>query len=132
MAFFAWTASGVADLTDWVEDSNADDSREIILRKLMFRIENLRKSFPSGKSRVQALKNVNIDVPQGEFFSLLGPSGSGKSTVLRCIAGLERPEKGEIFIGDTCVYSSTRGVSVPSDSIRFLAVQACHSLGIVQ
>ena len=81
----------------------------------MFRIENLRKSFPSGKSRVQALKNVNIDVPQGEFFSLLGPSGSGKSTVLRCIAGLERPEQGEIFIGETCVYSSTRGVSVPSD-----------------
>lgn len=81
----------------------------------MFRIENLRKSFPLGKARVQALQNVNIDVPQGQFFSLLGPSGSGKSTVLRCVAGLETPEQGEIHIGETCVFSSTRGIAVPSD-----------------
>jgi iron(III) transport system ATP-binding protein len=51
-------------------------------------------------------------VPEGKLVTLLGPSGCGKTTTLRLIAGLERPDAGEIFIGDRCVYSSSRGVFV--------------------
>lgn len=63
------------------------------------RVRNLTKVFGS----VVAAKNLNLDVKDGEFVVLVGPSGCGKTTALRCIAGLENPEKGEIYIGDTPV-----------------------------
>lgn len=47
---------------------------------------------------VEALKNINLEVRRGEFFSLLGPSGCGKSTLLRVIAGLEDATQGSVFI----------------------------------
>lgn len=61
------------------------------------------------------MRGVSLEVAQGDFFTLLGPSGSGKSTALRCVAGLEFPDSGEIFIGDDCVYSSERGIRLPTD-----------------
>jgi len=57
-------------------------------------IKNLVKIFGS----FHAVKNVDLDIGQGEFFSLLGPSGCGKSTLLRMIAGLEQPTSGNILI----------------------------------
>lgn len=53
-------------------------------------VKNLVKSFQGGA--VQACKNVNLDIAEGELMVLLGPSGCGKTTTLRCIAGLERPD----------------------------------------
>jgi spermidine/putrescine transport system ATP-binding protein len=47
---------------------------------------------------VEAVKNVNLEINKGEFFSLLGPSGCGKTTTLRLIGGFEQPSSGEIFI----------------------------------
>jgi len=52
---------------------------------------------------VIAVNNVNLEVKDKEFFILLGPSGCGKTTTLRCIAGLETPDEGEIYIGDKLV-----------------------------
>ncbi|MBB5790203.1 ABC transporter ATP-binding protein [Jiangella mangrovi] len=48
---------------------------------------------------VDAVAGVDLDIRPGEFFTLLGPSGSGKTTILRCVAGLERPDGGEVRIG---------------------------------
>ena len=47
---------------------------------------------------VTAVGGINLDMPPGEFFSLLGPSGCGKTTTLRCIAGFERPDEGQILL----------------------------------
>ena len=47
------------------------------------------------------LENINLHIPEGTFFALLGPSGSGKSTILRLIAGFEEPDIGTIFLGNT-------------------------------
>jgi iron(III) transport system ATP-binding protein len=58
---------------------------------------------------------LDLDVQSKEFFVLLGPSGSGKSTLLRCVAGIETPDDGEIFIGDRLIYSKQKRVSVPSE-----------------
>ncbi len=62
---------------------------------------------------IRAAHEVAFEVPQGRLFTLLGPSGCGKTTTLRSIAGLERPQLGEIAIGPDVVYSSTRGIFVP-------------------
>ena len=60
-----------------------------------------------------ALNGVSLTVEQGDFFTLLGPSGCGKTTLLRCIAGLEVPDAGEISIDDRTLFSSTDRINVP-------------------
>jgi len=58
----------------------------------------LRKSFGTAEHEVVAVDSVNLQIEEGEFFSLLGPSGSGKTTVLRMIAGFESPTAGAILL----------------------------------
>ncbi len=58
-------------------------------------VQGVNKRF----GQVQAVDNVTLDVPAGEFFTLLGPSGCGKTTLLRVIAGLEMPDSGKILLG---------------------------------
>ncbi len=60
-----------------------------------------------------ACDGVSFEVEAGRFFTLLGPSGCGKTTTLRCIAGLERPDDGEIGLAGDLVYSARGGVFVP-------------------
>ncbi len=63
----------------------------------MIRIENLSKTF-TGTTEVKPLKNVNANVESGDVFGVIGMSGAGKSTLLRCIAQLETPTEGSIYI----------------------------------
>jgi iron(III) transport system ATP-binding protein len=80
---------------------------------IVIKVENLKKTFLSRDQRtVQALRGITFQVMDGEFFTLLGPSGCGKTTTLRCIAGFEEAEEGEIWIDDQLVYSSQRRVNV--------------------
>ncbi len=69
------------------------------------RVDNLVKNYDTDEGAVNAVKSVSFDVESGEFFTLLGPSGCGKSTTLRCIAGLEKADGGEIAIEDMVVVS---------------------------
>ena len=79
----------------------------------MVKVEGLVKRFRGHKhGEVQAVNGVSFEAPEGSFFTLLGPSGCGKTTTLRCVAGLEDPEDGEIYIGERLVYSRRRGRSV--------------------
>ena len=75
------------------------------------RIINLAKKY----GKVVAADAVTFSVGDKEFFSLLGPSGCGKSTVLRCVAGLEEPSEGEIYIGETRVNSTADRINVPTE-----------------
>jgi NitT/TauT family transport system ATP-binding protein len=61
-------------------------------------IKNVVKKFITEKKEVLAVDNVNFEVRNNEFLSIVGPSGCGKSTILRMIAGLEKPTSGEILI----------------------------------
>jgi len=72
-------------------------------------IKNLTKKFGD----VVAIKNFSLTIDPGTFLTLLGPSGCGKTTLLRCVAGLEEPDGGEIYIDDKLVFSYARGISVP-------------------
>ncbi len=66
--------------------------------KVMVKIENLTKEYPIGDEVVVALKNINLNIKQGEICCILGPSGSGKSTLLNQMAGMEKPTEGDVFI----------------------------------
>ena len=73
------------------------------------RINNLTKKY----GKVTAVKGVSLTVEPGAFLTLLGPSGCGKTTLLRCVAGLEEPDGGEIYIGNKLVFSYDKGISLP-------------------
>jgi multiple sugar transport system ATP-binding protein len=72
-------------------------------------IRNLTKRF----GNVIAVNDINLTVEVGTFLTLLGPSGCGKTTLLRCVAGLEDPDEGEILIGDKLIFSHKKGISIP-------------------
>jgi len=61
---------------------------------------------------VTAVDCINLEIKQGEFFTLLGSSGCGKTTTLRMIGGLEKPEGGEIHLGDQCLVSADQKIFV--------------------
>ncbi len=79
----------------------------------MITVEGLKKYFRVEEDEVKAIDNIDFQVSENEFFTLLGPSGSGKSTVLRCLAGLERPDGGKITIGDKIVFSASNKTFLP-------------------
>src|SRR5512136_212741 len=72
-------------------------------------IKHLTKRF----GKTVAVNDVSLTVENGTFLTLLGPSGCGKTTLLRCVAGLEDPDGGEIYIGNDLVYSHAKGISAP-------------------
>lgn len=76
------------------------------------RIRNLSKRYQSNRGSVLALNDVSLDVYPAEKVVLLGPSGCGKTTLLRCVAGLETPDEGEIEIDGRIVFSSSKGIMV--------------------
>jgi len=81
----------------------------------VIRVTSLRKTFFGLHGTVRALQGIDLDVREGEFCVLLGASGCGKTTTLRCVAGLERPEEGEIEIGGTLVSSPAKRIFVPTE-----------------
>jgi len=70
------------------------------LSDIAVELRDVTKSFPSGRASrdVNAVKQINLNIRMGEFFTLLGPSGCGKTTTLRLIAGFEAPTSGEVYI----------------------------------
>ena len=71
-----------------------------------------------GSNRI-GLQPTSFQLAKSAFFTLLGPSGCGKTTTLRCIAGLERPDKGTIRVGDKVVFDSDAGIDVSMDRRQF-------------
>lgn len=83
----------------------------------MISIEGLLKEFVDNQGEVKvAVDRLDLDIREGEFFTLLGPSGCGKTTTLRCVAGLERPTAGSISVGGRLVYRDR--VLVPTHDRR--------------
>lgn len=64
-------------------------------------VDSLTKSYKVGKTKVDALRGVSIDIHEGEFIALTGSSGSGKSTLLQIIGGLDKPSSGKVEIMGT-------------------------------
>lgn len=64
----------------------------------MLKVSNLSKSFASGDTKVTAVDNINFEIPEGQFASIIGKSGSGKTTLLSLLGSLEKPTEGHIEI----------------------------------
>jgi iron(III) transport system ATP-binding protein len=84
----------------------------------VIRIKDLVKSFQGAKGEVRALRGVSFEVSKGQLFTLLGPSGCGKTTTLRCIAGLEQPLEGDIWVNDRPVFSASNRTFVAPEQRR--------------
>jgi putative ABC transport system ATP-binding protein len=61
-------------------------------------VRDLHKVFQRGGQRIDVLQGVNLDIPEGDYLSLMGPSGSGKTTLLNLIGGLDTPTEGSITV----------------------------------
>lgn len=97
------------------------------------KIRDLSKSFNS----VQALKDIQLDLDEGQILAVLGPSGCGKTTLLRSIAGFETPDAGTIEIGGGSVFSSTTNLKpekrrigyVPQEGVLFPHLSVKQNIG---
>jgi ABC-type Fe3+/spermidine/putrescine transport system ATPase subunit len=76
-------------------------------------LRNISKTYPG--SKVKAVDNLSLDIPEGQIFTLLGPSGCGKSTTLRVVAGLEAPDEGAIYFDDVPVVVTDKNIMLPPE-----------------
>jgi putative ABC transport system ATP-binding protein len=82
----------------------------------------LCKTYQMGDAKVEALKDVNLNVATGEFVAICGPSGSGKTTLLNIISGIDRPTSGKIIVF---------GEDLTEKDEDFLADFRCNNVGFV-
>ncbi len=81
--------------------------------KVAVSLRGLWKTYPGGAN--PAVKNLSVDINDGEILTLLGPSGCGKTTTLRMVAGLEHPDAGDIFFGEQSVVLTSKRMFMPPD-----------------
>ena len=84
-------------------------------------LKNVNKIYKTGDIETYALKNISLEIKQGEFLVILGPSGSGKSTLLNVISGLDIPTSGEISYNDEIIsnYDSKKLTKFRRDNLGF-------------
>lgn len=91
----------------------------------MIRLETIEKHYSLTEGQVNVLKDINLQINQGEFVAIMGPSGSGKSTLLNIIGCLEKPSKGKYWFNDQLVsdYEENQLADIRNHSIGFIFQQ---------
>jgi putative ABC transport system ATP-binding protein len=75
----------------------------------LVRVEGVVKTYRKGSTEIRPLDGIDLEVEEGEFVALMGPSGSGKTTLLNLMAGIDRPTKGRVFLGEDEVSAMSEG-----------------------
>jgi putative ABC transport system ATP-binding protein len=73
---------------------------ETLMKAAAARAVAVTKTYGAGDAAVTALDHVTAEFPRGRFTAIMGPSGSGKSTLMHCLAGLDQPSSGQVFLGE--------------------------------
>ena len=96
------------------------------------RTSRLTKIYNEGDSRITVLDNVDVSFRRGEFTAIMGPTGSGKSTLMHCVAGLEKPSEGRVWLGEIrlCGLDDEALIRVRRDRIGFV-FQSCNLLPVL-
>ena len=89
---------------------------------IIVKLINLNRLYSNGNNRVQALKDINLEVEKGEFVAITGPSGSGKSTLLHNIGCIDLPSSGKVFLN---------GIDMSKLTFKELSKFRLHSIGFV-
>lgn len=90
--------------------------------KPIIRVENVTKVYHMGVEDVHALRGISLEIPKGQYVSIMGPSGSGKSTIFNMIGGLDTPTSGSVYV---------EGYRLSELSSRQLAWVRCHKIGFI-
>ncbi len=101
---------------------NQDEPHMEKVSGIVMDVQNITKSLPLGRERIEILKGVSFQIKSAECVALVGPSGSGKSTLLGIIAGLDSPTSGQVFID---------GVDIAHLTEHRLASVRNHKIGMV-
>ena len=88
----------------------------------ILKVKNLKKTYGEGKTKVEALKNINLAVERGQMVAIMGPSGCGKSTFLNLISGIDKATDGDIMV---------EGSNISKLNENSLALYRRRQLGIV-
>src|SRR5215467_3480362 len=80
-----------------------------IEHRVVMDVQNITKSLPLGRERIDILRGISFQIASGEFVSIVGPSGSGKSTLLGIIAGLDNPTSGQVLIDGVNITAMSEG-----------------------
>ena len=88
----------------------------------LIQVQELYKSYRRDSLEIPVLRNINLEIKEGEFVAFMGPSGSGKTTLLNLIAGIDKPTSGRILIG---------GIDVAELNETELAVWRSRNVGFI-
>ena len=91
-------------------------------------VEGLSITYRQGRRAIRALDRISVEVKQGELLVLLGPSGCGKSTLLNAVAGLLKPDEGQITIAGREVFDSHSSLNVPPNARNLGMIFQSYSL----
>lgn len=100
--------------THWLGQSEKHQSRNdlLVIKDLNLSFITQNAFFEKNRRRIQATKNINLSIHQGECFGLVGESGSGKSTIARMVAGLQQPDSGSITYNDVELINNSNKAEV--------------------
>ena len=72
--------------------------------KKSIRVDNIKKIYGKGENSVKAIDGITLEIEHGKFTAIVGESGSGKSTLLHCMAGLDKPTEGNVYLENQDIY----------------------------